>query len=70
MREYLGKYDYYIQKKEAVQSGSKYLDELAKSNSLDERKNEDAFISGGEKNMENMTSGENIEEEDDDNIME
>ena len=47
IREYLGKYDYYMQKKEAVQSGSKYLDELAKSNSLDERKNEDAFISGG-----------------------
>ena len=60
IREYLGKYDYYMQKKEAVQSGSKYLDELAKSNSLDERKNEDAFISGGEKNTENMTSGEGV----------
>lgn len=60
IREYLCKYDYYMQKKEAVQSGSKYLDELAKSNSLDERKNEDAFISGGEKNTENMTSGEGV----------
>lgn len=60
IREYLGKYDYYMQKKEAVQSGSKYLDELAKSNSRDERKNEDAFISGDEKNTENMTSGEGV----------
>ena len=33
---------------------------MAKSNSLDERKNEDAFISGGEKNTENMTSGEGV----------
>ena len=31
LTEYLGKYDYYIDKKERIQSGTKYLDEMGKA---------------------------------------
>ena len=38
MVEYLGKYDYYMEKREEIQSGKKYLDQLAGDTKVQEKK--------------------------------
>ena len=50
IREYLGKYDYYLAKKESGESGKAYLKTLSRSASKDARGEEDAKVSAKEVN--------------------